>query len=93
MKFFGTGLLLAFNLMTVNQIAKADDGSAAWIAKCVKDMDPGEAKNASKFEAYCSCMNSKMSTDEKLSVHAWAEKTDEGKKADKECDAQVGWQK
>lgn len=93
MKVFGASLLIAIQFAAFGQLASADDGSAAWIAKCVKDMDPGEAKNADKFEAYCTCMNGKMSVDEKLSVHAWAEKTDEGKKADGECDKQVGWVK
>lgn len=93
MKLFGAGLLVAMQVVAFGQVANADDGSAAWIAKCIRDMDPAEAKNSAKFDAYCSCMNGKMSVDEKLSVHAWASSTDEGKKADSECEVSVGWEK
>jgi hypothetical protein len=67
--------------------ARADADDAAWIKKCVKD-NKREGATPEVVAAYCACMNSKMSSDETLSITAW-EKTHPAEMA--ACDKESGW--
>jgi hypothetical protein len=72
---------------SINSPARADADDAAWIKKCVSD-NKREGATPEVVAAYCSCMNSKMSSNETLSITAW-EKTHPAEMA--ACDKEAGW--
>jgi hypothetical protein len=65
----------------------ADADDVAWIKKCVSD-NKDQGQTSTTVEAYCTCMNNKMSSSETKSITAW-EKTH---KAEEEaCGKESGW--
>ena len=76
---------LGFAAATAPAFADADD--AKWIAKCVSD-NADQGATAEVVTAYCACMNSKMSSNETLSITAW-EKTHTAERD--ACSKQAGW--
>ena len=69
----------------VPALADADD--EAWIKRCVSD-NKDEGQTAPVVTAYCTCMNEKMSSSERLSITAW-EKTHPAEQ--EACSKQAGW--
>ena len=74
-------------LIAASAPARADADDAAWIKRCVAD-NRHEGASAEVVAAYCSCMNSKMSSDETLSITAWEKSHPEAMHA---CEKEAGW--
>ncbi len=87
MKRLNVGIVLALVMFAGS--ARADDGSEAWITKCVNEVDP-EDNAPHVVRRWCSCMNYKMSANETLSILEWQNKP-EGAKANIECNKESGW--
>ena len=66
-----TIVLLGIGFAATATPALADADDAAWIKKCVGD-NKREGATPEVVAAYCSCMNGKMSSNETLSITAWA---------------------
>ena len=67
--------------------AFAGPDDAAWVARCVSD-NKDEKATVEVITKYCTCMNSKMSDNETLSITAW-EKTHATERT--ACDKEAGW--
>jgi hypothetical protein len=86
MRKMAIGLLVTLSaLVSVPVWADADDD--AWIAKCLKD-NKKEGASAEIVTKYCTCMNGKMSDDEKKSISAWEQAHPKEMAA---CEAEAGW--
>ncbi|MEI6705909.1 MAG: hypothetical protein WCK96_02115 [Methylococcales bacterium] len=82
------GALSIAILMSISAQAFATpEEDAAWIAKCEKD-NAKEGAAAGTVTKYCSCMNNKMSEDEKKSITEWEKSHGTEMKA---CEAEAGW--
>ena len=79
--------MTALGLVAMSAPVYADADDAAWIKKCVSD-NQREGATAEVVAVYCACMNSKMSSNETLSITAW-EKTHPAEQA--ACDKESGW--
>lgn len=82
-KAFSIVMLMAASV----QVFADDADDKAWIAKCQQD-NAKEGATADTVTKYCTCMNNKMSDDEKLSITAWEQKNPSEMKA---CEAEAGW--
>lgn len=67
----------------------ADADDVAWIKRCVSD-NADQGQSAETISVYCTCMNSKMSSTETLSITAW-EKTHPVET--EACSKQASWKK
>ena len=85
-KIIGT-LAIAMLILLSGQAFATPEDDAAWIAQCEKD-NAKEGAAAGTVTKYCSCMNNKMSEEEKKSVSEW-EKTHQAEM--KACEAEAGW--
>ena len=85
-KIIGT-LAIAMLILVSGQAFATPEDDAAWIAQCEKD-NAKEGAAAGTVTKYCSCMNNKMSEEEKKSVSEW-EKTHQAEM--KACEAEAGW--
>ncbi|MGU3496273.1 hypothetical protein ACLBXM_19710 [Xanthobacteraceae bacterium A53D] len=77
--------MLALGVGAGHAQQSADD--VKWITECVQDnKDEGQA--APVVLAYCTCMNSKMSSSETRSITQWEKANPRTMEA---CSAQAGW--
>ena len=77
----------AFSAVFANGPARADSDDVKWIGQCVTD-NKDEGQTPQVVVAYCTCMNSKMSSGETRSITQW-EKSN--KRELEACSAQAGW--
>jgi hypothetical protein len=86
-----TGLAVVIMTAVLTSVAAmpayADADDEAWIKRCVSD-NKDEGQTAPVVTAYCTCMNDKMSSSERLSVTAWEKKNPAEQEA---CSKQAGW--
>lgn len=86
MKPIALALLLGASLFCAKAAyANADD--AKWVAQCIAD-NKDEKATIEVVTKYCTCMNSKMSDSETLTISQW-EKTHPAEM--KACDKEAGW--
>ncbi len=85
-KIIGT-LAIAMLILVSGQAFATPEDDATWIAQCEKD-NAKEGAAAGTVTKYCSCMNNKMSEEEKKSVSEW-EKTHQAEM--KACEVEAGW--
>lgn len=77
--------IVALFASTTAALADADDD--AWIKRCVSD-NADQKQTAEVVAVYCSCMNEKMSSAERLSITAWEKKHPDQQEA---CSKAAGW--
>ena len=89
MKRTGLAMAIAAAILTSVAVAPAfaDADDDAWIKRCVSD-NKDEGQTAPVVLAYCTCMNGKMSSSERLSITAW-EKTHPTEQ--EACSKDSGW--
>jgi hypothetical protein len=80
-----TLFIVALLASTAAAFADADDD--AWIKRCVSD-NADQKQTAEVVAVYCSCMNEKMSSTERLSITAWEKKHPAEQEA---CSKTAGW--
>jgi hypothetical protein len=80
-------LSIAMLILVSGQAFATPEDDAAWIAKCEKD-NAKEGAAEGTVTKYCSCMNNKMSEDEKKSITEWEKSHQAEMKA---CEAEAGW--
>jgi hypothetical protein len=84
-------ILAAFSItlliLVSGQAVATPEEDATWIAQCEKD-NAKEGAAAGTVTKYCSCMNGKMSDEEKKSITEW-EKTHKAEM--KACEVEAGW--
>ena len=68
-------------------LAYADADDTKWVAQCVSD-NKDEKASVEVISKYCTCMNSKMSSNETQSITQW-EKTHVTEQ--EACSKQAGW--
>lgn len=73
--------------MLGNAVAYADADDTKWVAQCVSD-NKDEKAAVEVISKYCTCMNSKMSSNETQSITQW-EKTHVTEQ--EACSKQAGW--
>lgn len=73
--------------MLGSAIAYADADDTKWVAQCVSD-NKDEKAAVEVISKYCTCMNSKMSSNETQSITQW-EKTHVTEQ--EACSKQAGW--
>lgn len=77
----------AYVILSTAVPAHADADDAKWVAACVKDnKDEGQAVDV--ITKYCTCMNSKMSSNETRSITQWEKANKPEMEA---CSAEAGW--
>lgn len=81
-------VLLLGGSVLASATAYADQADAQWVARCVSDNQRGNA-TVEQITSYCTCMNSKMSSNETLSVTAWEKSHPAEMKA---CEKVSGWE-
>jgi hypothetical protein len=67
--------------------ARADADDTKWINQCIID-NKDEGQTTATVNAYCTCMNDQMSSEETQSISQW-EKTH--KKEAEACSTRAGW--
>lgn len=87
MKFALSALLLAGSVVAATAVFAESADDRKWINQCLRDNRDAKVA-ASIVNAYCTCMNSKMSDNETRSITQW-EKANPN--ARKDCDRQSGW--
>lgn len=87
MKKVASILFAAFLGANLAGVAFAGEDDANWVAKCVKD-NAKENVSVETMTKYCTCMNSKMSDGETLSITAWEQKNPKEMAA---CEKESGW--
>ena len=86
MKYLVLAAMLGFAVMS-STAAYADADDDAWIAKCQSD-NKDQGATADVITKYCTCMNGKMSSDERKSISNW-ERTHPVEMA--ACSKEAGW--
>jgi hypothetical protein len=84
---WATAILTAVLISGSAMPASADADDEAWIKRCVSD-NKDEGQTPAVVTTYCTCMNDKMSSSERLSITAW-EKTHPAEQ--EACSKQAGW--
>ena len=87
MKYLFLAAMLGFAVMS-STAAFADADDDAWIAKCQRDNVGQPGSTPDIITKYCTCMNGKMSSDERKSISNW-EKTHPDEMA--ACSKEAGW--
>ncbi|MBF0138573.1 MAG: hypothetical protein H7833_03535 [Magnetococcus sp. DMHC-1] len=82
-----SSIVLVAGILMSSSLAFAGSDDAAWIAKCVMD-NAKENVSPEVMTKYCTCMNSKMSDNETLSITAWEQKNPSVMAA---CEKESGW--
>jgi len=86
MKSIAVAVLLAVSILG-GFTAHADSDDTKWVGQCIVD-NKDENATVEVITKYCTCMNSKMSSNETLSITAW-EKTHATER--RACDKESGW--
>ena len=86
MRKMAIGLLFTLSAL-VSIPVWADTDDASWISKCQND-NKKEGATPETVTKYCTCMNNKMSDDEKKSISAWEKAHPKEMAA---CEAEAGW--
>ena len=87
MKMKISALLFLVSITASSFAFATPEEDAAWISKCQTD-NKKEGAAPETVTKYCTCMNGKMSDEEKLSISAWEGKHPAEMKA---CEAEAGW--
>jgi hypothetical protein len=85
-KILGAFSIAMLMLVSAQAFATPEDDKA-WIAQCEKD-NAKEGAAVGTVTKYCTCMNDKMSEEEKKSVSEWEKSHATEMKA---CEAEAGW--
>ncbi len=87
MRKMAFGLMVTFAALTSASVWATPAEDAAWIKKCQSD-NKKEGASAEIVTKYCTCMNDKMSDDDKVSISKWEQSHPTEMAA---CEAEAGW--